>query len=170
MTYFSEIVHLSDIARVHGDRCPEKKAFVFEDRVVTYKEFDINSEKVANGLVLENVNEQDHVAYMDKNSDRFYELVMGCAKSNSVIVGINWRLAPPEVAYILNDSNAKMLFVGEDFFGLIEKILKDVPSIEKVICMSGKNKEWPTYEDWRDKQSDTIWDRKAKLKEVASQM
>ena len=101
MTYFSEIVHLSDIARVHGDRCPEKKAFVFEDRVVTYKEFDINSEKVANGLVLENVNEQDHVAYMDKNSDRFYELVMGCAKSNSVIVGINWRLAPPEVAYIL---------------------------------------------------------------------
>ena len=170
MTYFSEIVHLSDIARVHGNRCPEKKAFVFEDRVVTYKEFDINSEKVANGLVLENVNEQDHVAYMDKNSDRFYELVMGCAKSNSVIVGINWRLAPPEVAYILNDSNAKILFVGEDFFGLIEKILKDVPSIEKVICMSGKNKDWPTYEDWRDKQSDSICDRKPQLKDVAIQM
>ncbi len=170
MTYFSEIVHLSDIARVHGDRCPEKKAFVFEDRVVTYKEFDINSEKVANGLVLENVVEQDRVAYMDKNSDRFYELVMGCAKSNSVIVGINWRLAPPEVAYILNDSSAKILFVGEDFFGLIEKILKDVPSIEKVICMSGKNKDWPTYEDWRDKQSDSICDRKPQLKDVAIQM
>ena len=44
--------------------------------------------KVANGLVSENVAEQDRVAYMDKNSDRFYELVMGCAKSNSVIVGI----------------------------------------------------------------------------------
>ena len=141
MTYFSEIVHLSDIARVHGDRCPDKKAFVFEDRVVTYKEFNTNSEKVANGLVLENVAEQDRIAYMDKNSDRFYELVMGCAKSNSVIVGINWRLAPPEVAYILNDSSAKILFVGEDFFGLVEKILKDVPSIEKVICMSGTNKD-----------------------------
>jgi len=49
LTYFSEIVHLSDIARVHGDRCPDKKAFVFEDRVVTYKEFNTNSEKVANG-------------------------------------------------------------------------------------------------------------------------
>ena len=170
MTYFSEIVHLSDIARVHGDRCPEKKAFVFEDRVVTYKEFDINSEKVANGLVSENVAEQERVAYMDKNSDRFYELVMGCAKSNSVIVGINWRLAPPEVAYILNDSSAKILFVGEDFFGLVEKILQDVPSIEKVICMSGTNKNWPTYEDWRDKQSDSICDRKPQLKDVAIQM
>ena len=170
MTYFSEIVHLSDIARVHGDRCPEKKAFVFEDRVVTYKEFDINSEKVANGLVSENVAEQDRVAYMDKNSDRFYELVMGCAKSNSVIVGINWRLAPPEVAYILNDSSAKILFVGEDFFGLVEKILQDVPSIEKVICMSGTNKNWPTYEEWRDKQSDSICDRKPQLKDVAIQM
>ena len=170
MTYFSEIVHLSDIARVHGDRCPDKKAFVFEDRVVTYKEFNTNSEKVANGLVLENVAEQDRVAYMDKNSDRFYELVMGCAKSNSVIVGINWRLAPPEVAYILNDSSAKILFVGEDFFGLVEKILKDVPSIEKVICMSGTNKDWPSYEEWRDKQSDKICDRKPQLKDVAIQM
>ena len=70
MTYFSEIVHLSDIARVHGKRCPSKKAFIFEDRVVTYKEFDINSERVANGLVSENVADQDRVAYMDKNSDR----------------------------------------------------------------------------------------------------
>ena len=124
MTYFSEIVHLSDMARVHGKRCPSKKAFIFEDRVVTYKEFDINSERVANGLVSENIADQDRVAYMDKNSDRFYELVMGCAKSNSVIVGINWRLAPPEVAYILNDSSAKILFVGEDFFGLIDQIIE----------------------------------------------
>ena len=112
MPHFEEIVHLSDIARFHGKRCPDKKAFIFEDRVTTYKEFDVNSERVANGLVEEDINEQDRVAYMDKNSEHFYELVMGCAKSNSVIVGINWRLAPPEVAYILNDSNAQILFVG----------------------------------------------------------
>ncbi|MFL2834172.1 MAG: fatty acid--CoA ligase [Alphaproteobacteria bacterium] len=170
MPYFDEIVHLSDIARVHGKRCPNKKAFIFEDRVTSYKEFDIYSEKVANGLVSENVAEQERVAYMDKNSERFYELVMGCAKSNSVIVGINWRLAPPEVAYILNDSKAKILFVGEDFFGLVDKILKDVPSIEKVICMSGNHNDWPSYQKWRDDQEETICKRNAELKDVAIQM
>ena len=68
------------------------------------------------------------------------------------------------------DTNAKILFVGEDFFGLVEKILQDVPSIEIVICMSGTNKNWPTYEEWRDKQSDSICDRKPQLKDVAIQM
>jgi acyl-CoA synthetase (AMP-forming)/AMP-acid ligase II len=53
---------------------------------------------------------------MDKNSDDFYEIVFGCAKSGTVSVGINWRLAPPEVAYILNDSQARVLFVGPDFY------------------------------------------------------
>ncbi|MEE3294917.1 MAG: AMP-binding protein, partial [Pseudomonadota bacterium] len=106
MPHFEEIVHLSDIARFHAKRCPNKVAFVHEDRSITYEEFNIHSERVANGLVKEGIQEQDRVAYMDKNSERFYELVMGCSKSNSVIVGINWRLAPPEVAYILNDSQA----------------------------------------------------------------
>jgi len=170
LPHFEEIVHLSDIARFHGKRCPDKKAFIFEDRVTTYKEFDVNSERVANGLVEENINEQDRVAYMDKNSEHFYELVMGCAKSNSVIVGINWRLAPPEVAYILNDSNAQILFVGEDFFGLVNKILKDVPSIKKVICMSGSHSNWPSYIDWRDSQKDSICERESKLTDIAIQM
>ena len=170
MPHFEEIVHLSDIARFHGKRCPDKKAFIFEDRVTTYKEFDVNSERVANGLVEEDINEQDRVAYMDKNSEHFYELVMGCAKSNSVIVGINWRLAPPEVAYILNDSNAQILFVGEDFFGLVDKILKDVPSIKKVICMSGNHSDWPSYMNWRDNQKDSICARESKLTDIAIQM
>ena len=36
--------------------------------------------------------------------------------------------------------------------------------------MSGTNKNWPTYEDWRDKQKDSICDRKPQLKDVAIQM
>ena len=170
MPHFEEIVHLSDIARFHAKRCPNKVAFVHEERSITYEEFNIHSERVANGLVKEGIQEQDRVAYMDKNSERFYELVMGCSKSNSVIVGINWRLAPPEVAYILNDSQAKILFVGEDFFGLVDKILKDVPTVKKVICMSGQKSDWPEYESWRDSQNEDQCKRQENLENVAIQM
>ena len=170
MPHFEEIVHLSDIARFHAKRCPNKVAFVHDDRSITYEEFNIHSERVANGLVKEGIQEQDRVAYMDKNSERFYELVMGCSKSNSVIVGINWRLAPPEVAYILNDSQAKILFVGEDFFGLVDKILKDVPTVKKVICMSGQKSDWPEYESWRDSQNEDQCKRQENLENVAIQM
>jgi len=170
MPQIEEIIFLSDIPRFHSERCPDKIAFVFEDRSVTYGEFNTFTEKVANGLVEEGINEQDHVAYMDKNSDRFYELVIGCSKSNTVIVGINWRLAPPEVSYILNDSQAKILFVGEEFFGLVDKILKNVPSVKKVICMTGSRPDWPEYESWRDSQSADLCQRQPKLEDVAIQM
>ena len=124
MPYYEDIVHLCDIPRYHAKHNPDEIAFIYEDKQTTYKDFDLKTEKVANGLVALGVKDQDRVAFMDKNSDIFYEVVLGCSKANAVVVGINWRLAPPEVAYILNDSGAKVLFVGEEFFDLAEKILE----------------------------------------------
>ena len=90
---------------------------------------------------------------MDKNSDIFYEVVLGCSKANAVIVGINWRLAPPEVAYILNDCGAKVLFVGEEFFELADKILELSTNIEQVVCITGERTGWLSFEDWKESQS-----------------
>ena len=132
------------------------------------KEFNIKTEKVANGLVEIGVAEQERVAFMDKNSDLFYEVVLGCTKAN--VVGINWRLAPPEVAYILNDSGAKILFVGEEFFELADKILELSTSVEKVICLSGSREGWPSYQSWIDQQNDELCSRQPNLDDVAIQM
>ena len=71
-------------------------------------------------LLAEGLRAGSRVGFLDKNSDLFYQLVFGAAKAGAVSVGINWRLAPPEVAYILNDSRAEVLCVGPDFFGLVD--------------------------------------------------
>ena len=113
---------------------------------------------------------QERVAFMDKNSDLFYEVVLGCTKANAVVVGINWRLAPPEVAYILNDSGAKVLFVGEEFFDLADKILELSTSVETVICLSGSRAGWSTYESWMVQQSNELCSRQPSLTDVAIQM
>jgi acyl-CoA synthetase (AMP-forming)/AMP-acid ligase II len=42
-------------------------------------------------------------------------VLLGAFKARAVIVGVNWRLAPPEVAYVLNDAACEILFVGKDF-------------------------------------------------------
>jgi fatty-acyl-CoA synthase len=170
MPYYEDIVFLSDIPRYHANHNPDEVAFIFEDKETSYKEFNIKTEKVANGLVEIGVAEQERVAFMDKNSDLFYEVVLGCTKANAVVVGINWRLAPPEVAYILNDSGAKILFVGEEFFELADKILELSTSVEKVICLSGSRDGWPSYESWREKQDDEICKRQPTLDDVAIQM
>lgn len=52
---------------------------------------------------------------MGKNTDRDYELFFNAAKSGVVMVAANWRLACPEVEYILNDVNVQILFVESEF-------------------------------------------------------
>ena len=60
------------------------------------------------------------IAAMDQNSDRYFEILFGAAKIGAVLVSVNWRLAPPEIAYILNDARAEIIFIGEQFAGLLE--------------------------------------------------
>jgi acyl-CoA synthetase (AMP-forming)/AMP-acid ligase II len=116
-----EVATLGDLTRFHAIARPAKEAMVFEGRSTSYGVLDCHANQVANGLLADGLEPGARVAFMDKNSDHFYEIVFGCAKSGTVSVGINWRLAPPEVAYILNDSQAEILFVGPDFYALAEQ-------------------------------------------------
>ena len=56
------------------------------------------------GLARRASDAQDRVAFLDKNGIEHFEVVYGAALGNAVCVDVNWRLAPPEVAFIVNDS------------------------------------------------------------------
>ena len=49
------------------------------------------------------------VALLARNSAVFYEVLFGAAKARDVLLAVNWRLAPSEIAYILNDAAAEIL-------------------------------------------------------------
>jgi acyl-CoA synthetase (AMP-forming)/AMP-acid ligase II len=51
MPYYEDIVFLSDIPRYHSAHNPDQIAFVYENKETSYKDFNIRTEKVANGLV-----------------------------------------------------------------------------------------------------------------------
>lgn len=152
-TRFEDVATLGDLARFHAAVRPERAGFWFEDRVTTWADFDRLTNQVANGLLAAGLRAGSRVAFMDKNSDAFYQIVFGCAKANAVSVGINWRLAPPEVAYILNDSRAEILFVGPDFYALAERIRDQVPTLRRIVAMAPEHADWIGYGEWRDAQS-----------------
>ena len=80
-------------------------------------------------LIADGIRPQARVAHLDKISDLFFELLFGVAKANAVMVSVNWRLAPPEVLHIVNDAEAEILFVGEEFFPVIEKIRDELKTV-----------------------------------------
>ena len=146
---------LADIPRHWGALRPGKAATVFEDRVVSWKDFDRYASQVANGIIEAGVPPQTRVAYLGKNSDLYFQLLFGAAKSNTVMVGINWRLAPPEVEYIVNDARSEVLFVEEEFFGLIGEIKERLSTVKLFVAMSGRGHGWEDYVSWRDGQSNS---------------
>ena len=166
----ADIKVVADMTRVHARKSPQKVAIVFEGRETTYAELERRASRVANGLIDAGLKPESRVAVLDKNTDSFFEVLFGAAKANCVLVAVNWRLAPPEIGYIINDSTAEILFVGEEFFPAIEKIRDELKNVTKIITLSGAHEEWEAYERWRDSQKEDDPHLKIASNDVVLQM
>ena len=133
---------LAELIRQRAATWPECDALTFEGAASTYRDLDQRATRVANGLLTLSDAVQGRVAVLDKNSDTFYEVWFGAAKARKVVVPVNWRLAPAEIAYILNDSAAEFLFVGAEFSPLIDQIRHELSTIKLIVAFSGTHLEW----------------------------
>ncbi|MEL6365298.1 MAG: AMP-binding protein, partial [Pseudomonadota bacterium] len=142
---------LGDIARTHARERPEAIAAKFEGRTTTYKMFDAHTNKVANGLLQSGLGASERIGYLAKNSDHYFELLFGAAKMRAVCLPIGWRLAAEEVAYILNDSEVSLLFVGGEFADLAKAAIERAGRPIRVIHLESASADG--YADWRDAAS-----------------
>ena len=154
MTYIPEILTLADVPRHHAKVRPHAVALIDGSRNSTYRTFDARCSRVANGLKALGAKAGSRIAAMDQNSDRYFEILFGAAKIGTVLVSVNWRLAPPEIAYILNDAQAEIIFIGTQFAGLIEAIRNDLPHLRHVLLVDGTANDPTHYESWLGAQKD----------------
>lgn len=129
----------------------DRPALVFDGCETSYAELSLRASRVANGLSAAGLGPQSRVAILTGNNDSFFEIWLGSALANVVLAPINARLAAPEVAFIVNDSQAEILFVDEAFHELVANIAADLTGIRQIISL-GNHNEWPDYSQWRDAQ------------------
>ena len=137
-------------ARINGDRIAQ----FFEGRETTYLELDRRANQVANGLLAAGCSPGTRIGYIGKNSDYYFEVLSGSAKANLVMTAVNWRLAGPEIDYVLNDAEAEVLFVGAEFYDVIKQIAPSLTSLRMIIAIDDGDNNWTAFTDWRDRQSD----------------
>ncbi len=145
---------LSELTRVHRLERPDTTALHFskDDRRWTYQQLDQEACQVANALQELGVGPQDRVAYLDRNAPEYFTLFFGGTKLNAVSVAVNWRLAPPEMQYILNHSLAKVLVIGEEFLGHLAQMQLDLEHI--IVIGDPGDSGYPSYEQWLAGQPD----------------
>jgi long-chain acyl-CoA synthetase len=143
----SELANVADVVRTHAAGTPDAVAYVLGDRVVTFAELDERSNRVAQALAAAGVGAGDRVAILDKNCLEYYEVLFGAAKLNAVLVAVNWRLAAPEAAFIVNDAGATVLVVGEELAPLLEGFEADLTATSTIVVI-GAHPTHPSYDDW----------------------
>jgi long-chain acyl-CoA synthetase len=132
---FDRMHTLGDVARYHAEVRPGDVAFVFEGRETSFAQFDRHANQVANALIAAGLSTGDHIAYVGKNSDHYFQLLLGAAKAGVVTTPIGWRLAAPEIAYIVGDSEAKIVFVGPELIAHVEAVAAELTHRPVVIAM-----------------------------------
>ncbi len=148
----STIASTADVIRTHARERGDETAIVQDSFRQSWAELDQRSNRAANALTAAGVGAEDRVAFLDKNGFEYFEILFGCAKLNAVTVNINWRLAPPEVAWIANNAEANVFLFGKEFADTIDKIRDDLPSGMTYVCLTGVDGEgddrFASYEDW----------------------
>lgn len=149
------VTTIADICRTHAAGRPDAEALWFNGRSTTYAALHRLSNQAGQALIAEGLRPESRLAILDKNTDQFFEILFGAAKANMVAVPVNWRLAPPEIEYVINDARAEIVFAGPEFFPVIEKIRAGLGTVRKVVALGAAHPEWESYESWRDRHPAT---------------
>jgi fatty-acyl-CoA synthase len=116
---------------------PGKTAVVCGERRFTYAQFSERVARLAGALRGAGVQSGDRVAFLTQNCHRLLEAYYGVLEAGAVLLPLNFRLAPHELAYILNDAGASMLFVGKEFVEVVDCFRPSVSTVHSFFLLDG---------------------------------
>jgi fatty-acyl-CoA synthase len=121
----------------HARRTPDKPFAEFEGTVVTYQDMADWSAAVAAGLAARGIGAGDVVALLSYNNVEFLTTIFAANALGAVAMPINWRLAAPEVRFILEHSQARALVVDDACVALANDATKDRNDLVRA-CISAR--------------------------------
>jgi acyl-CoA synthetase (AMP-forming)/AMP-acid ligase II len=145
---------VGELLRWRATRHPERPALWFRGRETSWRELDRRASRVANALARAGVRAGDRVCLLDKTSDAAFEVIFGIAKAGAVFAPVNWRLAPPEIAFVLNDAEAPVLFVGDEHAEVARAIRPELAKLRALVRFGAGPEDAIAYEAWRDTAPD----------------
>ncbi len=120
----------------HAARTPDKPLATFEGRSVTYGEMVGWSGRIAAGLSERGVGSGDVVGLLSYNSIEFLATIYAANHLGAIAMPINWRLAPAEVRFLLEHSQAKALVCDEALIDLADEATANLDSELAKVCVS----------------------------------
>jgi len=140
-----------DVVARHGGRT----ALCFEGRQTRYAELDRLSNQCAHALLGAGIRPGERVCAMAKNNDEFFVLLLGAMKVRACLTPINWRLAVPEIAFVLKDSSARLVVHSGEFAQAIAASAQECETPATRIAFDTDGEGTMLFADWIAAYPDT---------------
>lgn len=127
-----------DWIKRHAERHPDKLALVdaTTDQRFSYAEFNDRATRLANYFKDSlDLQKGDRVSILAQNSADYYVILFACSKVGVILNTLNWRLAVPELEFILKDCSPRVMIYEPDFLEQVNKLREKI-GCEHHICMS----------------------------------
>ncbi len=118
----NRLLTVADAVATHARLRPHRIGARDSRRTLTYAAWDLRASRLANGLLARGLVPGDRVALLAYNCVEWMELYVALARAGLVAVPINFRLTPPEIAYIVQHSEARGLVVQDDLVDRVEAV------------------------------------------------
>jgi len=150
-------MNLGQHLKLNAAKYPETIALMDARRRFTYPQCNRRVNRLAHGLMSLGLGKGDRVAVVLENSIEIIELYLATAKTGLVIVPINFRLVGPEIAYIVNNSDARALVVHDEFAPEIERVRTELTQVPdgNYIVVGDAVQGYRPYDRLMADQSDT---------------
>jgi acyl-CoA synthetase (AMP-forming)/AMP-acid ligase II len=144
-----------DFLASHADSSPTKPAVVLGDRSADFAMLNQRANRAANVFKSLDCGRGDRIATMSFNSIEGFEIANGLRRAGMVVVPVNYRLRGQEVAYVLNDSGAKVVVAGPDHLDVVTSAVPDVNGDLQYVALGSRLRGgWLSYQALMERASD----------------
>jgi fatty-acyl-CoA synthase len=122
-------MNLSNVIAHHAERFPDRLALSYEDEEISYGELLARTQRTAGVLREAGIGRGDVLAVLLHNAPSFVDVMCACAHLGAIFMPLNWRLAAPELQYIVEHAGAKAIVTEPELQSLTTG-LEGLPQVQ----------------------------------------
>lgn len=134
-------INIGDFLTRRSRITPDREGLVCEGVRRTYQDLNDRANRLANAMTTLGIGHGDRIGILAFNEPEYYDMYFGLGKIGATLVPVNYRLAGPEIQYILSDSESKVLVFGPEYAEVVDSIRSDIPT-KDFIAISENPPDW----------------------------
>lgn len=140
-------MNTTDFLTIASAIVPDRPAIIFEGKKFTFGQLNERSNRLAHVLTKLGIKKGDIVSILQVNCNQYLEAYFAAAKLGVIFAPLNFRAKDEELTYMLNNCEAKILFVGERYLEMVQTMRPNLPKVEHYISIDKKVDGMLYYED-----------------------